>query len=87
MTIEELTQIVPSYTGGTRPRARTVARRLLPILELVSRGPNGSRGKGAVYRIKAPPHPIEASEARIVDDEVEIDMDWITNAIDRMTSS
>ena len=46
VTIEELTEGLPCYPDGRRPRPRAAARRLRHVLELVSRGPNGSRGKG-----------------------------------------
>lgn len=50
-TIEEITLEVPDYPDGRRPRPRAVSRRLSHILELVERGPNGSRSRGARYRI------------------------------------
>lgn len=77
VTIEALTESLPSYPDGRRPRARAAARRLRSILELVSRGPNGSRGKGAVYRIVRPPEqaPVEHSL---------IDEDWLKESIERI---
>ncbi len=77
VSIEDLTRALPCYPDGRRPRPRAAARRLAPILELVSRGPNGSLGKGASYRIVEPD----------VDDIVEhgwIDEEWIAEGIERM---
>lgn len=79
LSIEEITERVPSYPDGRRPRPRAVARRLRPVLELVERGPNGSRGKGATYRILTP-RTEEPSE-----DAVVADLDWLEAAARRMT--
>ena len=87
LSIEELTQMVPSYEGGGRPRARTVARRLRPILELVSRGPNGSLGRGATYTVRVPvadPGP-ETTRPDIPIDEIAPATDWLEQAVRRMT--
>ena len=76
LTVEELTQTVPDYPNGRRPRARTVARRLAPILTLVSRGPNGSLGRGAVYRI------IPGRE--VGPEDIPTDDEWLLEAAARM---
>jgi len=57
-----------------------------PILELVTRGPNGSRGRGATYRI-TPLVPHVESEARQDTDDVGIrsDPDWLLEQVERMT--
>ena len=86
LTIEELTQMVPPYPDGKRPRSRTVARRLASILELVSKGPNGSRGHGATYRVTAPPS-IGGSIGRqdVVDVVIGSDAKWLLEQVERMT--
>lgn len=79
LSIEDLTQMIPSYPDGRRPRSRTVARRMSPVLELVERGPNGSRGKGATYRILP-------SRAEVTDGEpIAKDDEWLLAAVERMT--
>ena len=85
LTIEEFSQMVPLYPGGTRPRTRTVARRMAPILELVERGPNGSRGRGATYRIKAPVIVESAGRNDINDVVIGSDEKWLLEQIERMT--
>jgi hypothetical protein len=82
LTVEELTQFIPPYPDGRRARPRTVARRLRRVLELVSRGPNGSRGKGATYRVMLPEAPKPVIEA---DCTVASDDDWLQQSIERMT--
>ena len=72
----ELTQTLPCYPNGRRPKARTAARRLAPILELVERGSNGSLAR-ATYRIVRPPDAREAPADPFVDEE------WLEQAIQR----
>lgn len=81
LTIEELTERIPCYPDGRRPRTRTVARRLRSILELVSAGPNGSRSVGATYRVMAYVPP----PSYVSDEGMAIDEDWLAAAADRMT--
>lgn len=76
LTIEAITEMVPCYPDGRQVRPRAVARRLAGILELVSRGPNGSLGRGAVYRIIRPRVP--TPEHALVDDE------WLRLSVERM---
>lgn len=81
-TIEEITQMWPSYPDGRRPRPRTVARRLLELnaIELVERGPNGSLGKGAKYKVLPERSlPPDAGEP-MLDNE-----DFLRDAVERMT--
>ncbi len=82
LTIEELTQIVPGYPDGRRPRPRTVARRLMHVLELVQRGPGGSLGRGATYRILSPlpDRAPDGGEAPIATDRK-----WLLEQVERMT--
>ncbi len=82
ISIEELTQIIPSYPDGRRPRPRTVARRLRSMMTLVERGPNGSRGRGATYRIDGRPieKPVDAS-----DDLITFDDEWLNQSVEKMT--
>jgi len=86
MSIEEVLVHVPCYPDGRRPRARAAARRLRPILELVERGPNGSLGRGATYRITAaaPPHP-DGVRTDIEDQGIAPADDWLADAVRRMT--
>lgn len=77
LTIEELTESLPCYPDGRRPRPRAAARRLSHVLELVSRGPNGSLGKGAVYRIVRPP------EEPVIEHGM-IDEGWLRESVERM---
>lgn len=73
-TIEEITASLPRYPDGRSVmRGRVVARRLEPILKLVSRGPNGSLGIGALYSIVEPPPEPVVHE--LVDDV------WIQDAV------
>lgn len=58
-TIEEIAALVPKYPDGRSVRPRAASRRLKPILELISRGPNGSLGKGATYKIIGKPVKVE----------------------------
>lgn len=83
LSVEELTELIPSYPDGRRPRARAVVRRLRSVLELVSRGPNGSLGRGATYRVlPALPKP----RAPAADDDVlALNEDYIAAAVERMT--
>lgn len=86
LPIEDLTEMVPSYPDGRRPRARAVAHRMAPMLELVSRGPNGSLSRGAVYRVVSPPPVPDPVGRQDVDDVViGCDDDWILEQIERMT--
>lgn len=79
--------MVPSYAGGGRPRSRTVARRMRPILELVSRGPNGSRGRGATYKVIRPDTASETVTRTDTDDVViGSDRDWLLEQVERMTN-
>jgi hypothetical protein len=87
VTIEELSQMdVVKYEGGASPRGRTVARRLKPILELLERGPNGSLGIGAIYRIKSREvAEISSGRSDIDDNEISVASDWLQESIERMT--
>jgi hypothetical protein len=81
LPIEEIAQKVPAYPDGRRPVPRTVARRLLEYgaIELVERGPNGAKGRGAKYKVLSRPsiaHPIES----IVENS-----DYLREAVERMT--
>ncbi len=86
LPIEEIAGMLPAYPDGGRPRTRTAARRMSSILELVSRGPNGSRGNGATYRIVA---PMIASEPIGRDDVPDVvigsDNRWLLEQVERMT--
>lgn len=84
LTIEQLTLEVPAYGTGHRPRGRTVARRLSPILELVSRGPNGSRGIGATYRIHRPDVLVSSARKDVPDEVVTVNDEWLDAAITKM---
>lgn len=81
-TIEEITQMWPSYPDGRRPRSRTVARRLLELnaIELVERGPNGSLGKGARYKILPERPSPPAGDVEQIDND-----DYLEKAVERMT--
>lgn len=80
LQIEKITERLPSYTDGRRPKPRTAARRLAKVLELVERGPNGSRSRGASYRI------LQATAVTPNgDDHLAIDDDWLLQSIERMT--
>lgn len=91
MTIEEITATVAAYPNGRRVRSRSVARRLRGILELIERGPNGSRGRGATYRIVAPQSPTASTtdpvEIRTDVEDVVIgsDRQWLLEQVERMT--
>ena len=87
LTIEEITQIVPSYPDGRRPRPMTAARRLGRILELVSRGPNGSRSRGATYRILAIPDPTPLMREDVEDIAIRSDRGWLLEQVKRMTKA
>lgn len=76
LTVEELAQMVPPYPDGRRARPRTVARRLARILQLISRGPNGSLGRGAVYRI--------VPNVAVGPETVETDDEWLAEAAARV---
>jgi len=85
-SIEELSQMIPAYPDGRRPRPRTVARRLRPVLELVERGPNGSRGIGAKYRvIPAAQTPVDETGADGADELISVDEEWLLGSIKKMT--
>lgn len=73
--------MIPDYPTGTRPRTRTIARRLeeYGAIELVERGPNGSKGKGARYRILPERPPTPAAEP-VIDNA-----DYLEDAVERMT--
>jgi hypothetical protein len=79
-SIEEITQMVPAYPDGRRPAPRTVARRLLEYgaIELVERGPNGAKGRGAKYKIL--PEPSLAPAEPVVENN-----DYLEKAVERMT--
>lgn len=86
MSIEELSAEVPAYPGGRRARPRTVARRLRRILELVERGPNGSLGRGATYRVVGSLRATAAVGRQDVADETVVPADdWLLAAVERMT--
>jgi hypothetical protein len=82
-TIEEITQMIPPYPDGRKPRPRTVARRLneLKALELIERGPNGSLGREARYKIlpERPHTPAEVGEPMLDNTE------FLEKAVERMT--
>lgn len=78
VTIEELTSSLPCYPDGRRPRPRAAARRLRPILEVVARGPNGSLGKGAVYRVVRPAEGLIPPEHNLIDDA------WLQESVARI---
>lgn len=81
LTIESITQMIPAYPDGRKPRPRTVARRLteLQAIELVERGPNGSRGKEAKYKILSAP-TLPTAEEPFIDNN-----DFLEQAVQRMT--
>lgn len=80
-SIERLTELISAYPDGRRPRTRTVARRLLELnaIELVERGPNGSKGKGAKYKI-LPESSLAPAGDPLIDNE-----DFLEKAVERMT--
>lgn len=85
LLIADIVQTLPSYPDGRRPRPRTAARRLAPILQLVSRGPNGSLGNGATYRIVPPIIPgLPLHTQDIV--EIPHDEEWLLQSIEKMTT-
>ena len=87
-TIEELSQMnILRYKDGAYPRGKTIARRLKPILELISRGPNGSLGKGAIYKIKGAIIVKEDIQIRgdIKNVEIAVADEWLKESIERMT--
>lgn len=89
VSTEELVQIIPAYPDGRRPRARAAVRRLRRILELVERGPNGSLSRGAKYRIVPliqTPSVMDSIDPEL-DTVVELDLDWLEQSIERMTTS
>lgn len=75
LTMEELTQIVPDYPDGRRPRPRTVARRLAPVLTLITRGPNGSLGRGSTWSV--------VPNREVGPDEILTDEEWLLEAAER----
>lgn len=78
LTIEQIYELVPNYPNGFRPKIRTASRRLKKILELLERGPNGSRSVQAVYKILPMRKQIVAEEPIMHDEE------WIKSAINAM---
>lgn len=80
-SVEELAQMLPPYPNGARPKARTAMRRLTDAgaLELVERGPNGSLGRGARYRILPERPPTPAGEP-VIDNA-----GYLEDAVERMT--
>lgn len=82
VTIEQLSACIQSYPDGRRPKPRTVARRLLEYgaIELVERGPNGSLGNGAKYKILP-----ERSLPPAMDSEMIENSDYLEKAVERMT--
>lgn len=74
--------MIPDYPTGTRPRNRTIARRLeeYGAIELVERGPNGSKGKGARYRIL----PEKMTPAPAADPVID-NVGYLEDAVERMT--
>jgi hypothetical protein len=85
LTIEELAGLIPTYPGGRRARGRTIARRMRPVLELIERGPNGSRGRGATYRVIARAEAVPAGSPDIEDQEISTDDDWLLRSVAKMT--
>lgn len=81
-TIDEITQMIPDYPDGRRPKPRTVARRLLEYgaIELVERGPNGSLGKGAKYKILPERSLPPAAGSEMIENS-----DYLEQAVERMT--
>lgn len=82
LSIEDITQTLPKYPDGRSIRPRTAARRLLEYgaIELVERGPNGSKGKGAKYKI-LPERPLTPE----MDSELIQNSDYLEQAVERMT--
>jgi hypothetical protein len=85
VSIEELTQMVPTYPDGRRARPRAVVRRLRSILEVVQRGPNGSLSRGSVFRILPPQQEQACIPPPEDEDTVQTDQDWLLSSIERMT--
>jgi hypothetical protein len=85
LPIEEIARIVPPYPDGRRPRPQAVARRLRCILELVSRGPNGSRSRGATYRILPILTPAPMPREDVGDVVIRSDHRWLLEQVERMT--
>lgn len=85
LAIEEIAALVPPYPDGRRVRPRAAARRLRPILELVERGPNGSLGRGATYRIVPPVARPPVGRDDIEDEGIAPADDWLNDAVKRMT--
>jgi hypothetical protein len=83
LTIEEITQTLPRYPDGRRIRPRTAARRLLEYgaIELVERGPNGSLGRGAKYKILPERPSPPAGDVEPMPDNAE----FLEDAVERMT--
>lgn len=69
--------MVPSYPDGRRPRPRTVIRRMTAVLEIVSRGPNGSLGRGSVWRV--------IPNREVGPDDIPSDDEWLLASAERMT--
>ncbi|MBV9125677.1 MAG: hypothetical protein JO112_20195 [Planctomycetes bacterium] len=69
--------MVPRYPDGRMPRPRTVVRRLAPVLELVSRGPNGSLGRGSTWRV--------VPNRDVGPDDIPTDEEWLLQSAERMS--
>ncbi len=80
VTPDDLVALIPQDPNKPKTMRRAVVRRLAPMLELVSRGPNGSRSIGAIYRIVRPPTKPPSSA-----DEIGTDDDFLAHAAARMT--
>lgn len=84
MSIEALTEMIPDYPDGRRPKTATTAHRMEPVLELVQRGPNGSLGRGAIYKIIGDGRTLPAGDPEVSDENIAPAMDWLNEAVDRM---
>lgn len=82
LSIEVITQTLPRYPDGRKIRSRTAARRLIEYgaMVLVERGPNGSLGKGAKYKILPEPSLAPAAEPVVEN------ADYLAKAVERMTT-
>lgn len=71
----------PMYPDGRTVRPRAAARRLLEMnaIELIERGPNGSLGRGAKYKVLPEPSLAPAG------DPVVENADYLEKAVERMT--
>lgn len=85
-SIEDLCKLIPLYPDGRKVRPRTIPRRLKKILELVSRGPNRSLGRGSFFKIKEKSFiENDLLNSKEQYDKIQLDVDFINKAIDRMT--